>query len=408
MNVGYPTLEGAAIPGEPGGLDAIASQLQSASTDIASVQERVAVNGLQGSWTGHAADAFRSSLDKLPGELGTVARAFEAASDSVRGFAGQLADFQSNASYCANRIRALEEDLQSAQRRHDEAQARVESARLRESVASDPISLKTAVDAVKDGLSQLRLALDDLEASHGELQRIRREAQNNREDYEQAVRACGAALLDATESTTHSNGAPHIAVGTLIAGIIGTLLRDIRNQEPSGKAPARTTTPTPPAKTPQKAKSAPTQPAVAATGTSATASTAIAWARQHLGTSYDDGECLAFVGSAYAAAGVNIGHAPSAADYWYTNPQGYTEHPGDTHPPIGALVFWGPDDVDGYSNPYGHVGIYVGTVPGYGSDMVISTASWPEPTSQPDVHYFSLSAMNNAGYPYLGWMAPPA
>jgi hypothetical protein len=133
---------------------------------------------------------------------------------------------------------------------------------------------------------------------------------------------------------------------------------------------------------------------------------AISWTQGHLGTSYDDGYCLEFVQSAYTAAGVSIGSADTAAGYWSENPEGYTEHPGNTNPPVGALVFWGPDDVDGYSNPAGHVGIYVGAVPGYGSDEVISTWSWPEPSDQPDVHYFSLSGRNSAGYPYLGWMAP--
>jgi hypothetical protein len=133
---------------------------------------------------------------------------------------------------------------------------------------------------------------------------------------------------------------------------------------------------------------------------------AIAWAQQYLGSSYDDGYCLEFVQSAYSTAGIAIGSADTAADYWSTDPEGYAEHPGDTNPPIGALVFWGPDDVDGYSNPAGHVGIYVGAVAGYGTDEVISTWSWPEPSSQPDVHYFSLSGRNAAGYPYLGWLAP--
>jgi hypothetical protein len=133
---------------------------------------------------------------------------------------------------------------------------------------------------------------------------------------------------------------------------------------------------------------------------------AIAWAQKYLGQPYRSEECLVFVQEAYLAAGVNIGRAETAADYWTENPEGYAKHPDNTSPPVGALVFWGPDDVDGYSNPAGHVGIYVGAVSGYGSDEVISTSSWPEPESQPDVHYFSLSGMNNAGYPYDGWMVP--
>ena len=140
------------------------------------------------------------------------------------------------------------------------------------------------------------------------------------------------------------------------------------------------------------------------------ASTAISWAQGYLDQDYDSGLCLQFVTSAYEAAGINIGsvgEANGAAQYWSTNPEGYTEFPGDTSPPVGALVFWNADDVDGYSNPYGHVGIYVGSVPGYGSDEVISTSSWGEPATDPEVHYFSLSGRNAAGYPYLGWMAPP-
>jgi hypothetical protein len=133
------------------------------------------------------------------------------------------------------------------------------------------------------------------------------------------------------------------------------------------------------------------------------APTAIAWAQKYLGTSTDDGECLQFVYSAYSAAGVNIGTVGSsngAAQYWSTNPAGYIKHSGNMAPPAGALVFWGATS----ANLYGHVGIYVGWVSGSGNDEVISTASWPESGS--DVHYFSLSGRNAAGYPYLGWMGP--
>ena len=133
---------------------------------------------------------------------------------------------------------------------------------------------------------------------------------------------------------------------------------------------------------------------------------AISWAQHYLGADYDNGYCLAFVASAWAAAGVSIGGAATAADYWSEDPAGYAEHPGNTSPPVGALVFWGPTNVDGYSNPAGHVGIYVGAVSGIGTDEVISTWSWPEPESSLEVHYFSLSARNGAGYPYLGWMLP--
>jgi len=385
MNVGYPTLEGASIPGDPEGLAAIASQLQAAHDDVSTVQERVAVDGVVASWEGAAADRFRSSLNKLPGELGTVASAFDAASSGIRSFAGQLIDFQNNASYYANRIKSLEEELHSSQRRHDEAQAEVDSARLRESAATDPISLKTAVDAVKGGLSKLQLALDDVEANRGELERIRREAQTNREDYEQAVRACCTALQDATESTTHSNGAPHIAVATLIAGAVSGLLHDVRDHEPATPTTTQKTTPqaaqkVAPAPKPTSVTSAPV--AAVAVGTGRIAEQAEkAWsehgqyvytesvpARENHGTLYGAYprymDCSAFAELCLKEAGIPD---PSGKNY---------EPIGDTHtliagmepvsaPEPGDLAFFGtpPADPD-------HVVVYIGNGESIGMENV--------------------------------------
>jgi hypothetical protein len=123
-------------------------------------------------------------------------------------------------------------------------------------------------------------------------------------------------------------------------------------------------------------------------------SKAIAWARQYLGQDFDSGYCLLFVYQAYQAAGVNIGSSATATDYWSSNPGGYTRHPGDKNPAVGSLVFWGATS----ANPAGHVGIYEGR------DTVISTSSWPESGDQ--VHEWSFSGRNAAGYPYLGWMLP--
>lgn len=218
MDVGSPILGGAAIPGDPDGLRAIAARLQTARDDVSSVQGRVASNGL-GDWSGSAGDAFRSSLNKLPGELGSVAGAFDEAAGAINSFSGQLTGFQERAAYYANRIKTLEQELAATQHRHDEAQSRVQAARLRESAAHDPVSLKTAVDAVRYGLSLLHQALDDLDLHSQEITRVQHEAQVNREDYENAVRACCAQLQGASDSCTHSNGSSHISVSSIVGGI---------------------------------------------------------------------------------------------------------------------------------------------------------------------------------------------
>jgi uncharacterized protein YukE len=246
MNIGSPILGGAAIPGDPDGLMAIAGRLQAAHEDVSSVQGRVAVNGLQGSWSGSAAERFRSSLQKLPAELSNVTAAFDAASSSVNRFAAQLVGFQEKASYFANSIRSQEQDLDAAQQRHDEAQSQVNAARLRESIASDPISLNTAADAVRYGLTRLQLAIDDIDTHSNEIAKARREAQVNRDDYEAAVRACCATLQDISTTTYHQHSASRISITSVIAGLFSALTTDIRDhvdprsaRSPAGNHPSQ-------------------------------------------------------------------------------------------------------------------------------------------------------------------------
>jgi cell wall-associated NlpC family hydrolase/uncharacterized protein YukE len=371
MNVGYPILEDASIPGDPDGLLAVGGQLRAAFEDIATVQERVAIDGLQGSWIGLAANRFRESLKELPGELGTFAHAFNAASTTVRDFAGQLDGFQSNARYYASRIETLEADLHSAQHRHTEAQAEVEGARLRESLATEPVSLKLAGEAVKDGLDRLRLALDDLEANRGEIERIRREAQNNRENYEAAVRAGCTALQDASTPTTPQSDAFRIEPIDIIAGVFSTLIQDIRNHLGNDHTPQATPSPAMPRAT---RNSTPVNPP-AATPVVGMASVSVqankAWAehglyqytehwpaRENHGTLYGPGprtmDCSAFAELCLKEAGI-------------PDPSGKNYQPiGDTHtliagmeqvssPEPGDLAFFGtpPADPD-------HVVVYVG------------------------------------------------
>ena len=122
-----------------------------------------------------------------------------------------------------------------------------------------------------------------------------------------------------------------------------------------------------------------------------TADGALSWAESQLGSPDYYEMCLAFVHDAYLnGGGVEIGYADTALDYWLAHPE--LQHPGDTNPPPGALVFWDATP----NNDAGHVGI------SEGGDTVVS--SYEESTTT--IHEFSLSARNAAGYPYLGWIMP--
>jgi len=134
-----------------------------------------------------------------------------------------------------------------------------------------------------------------------------------------------------------------------------------------------------------------------ASAASSAVESAISWAESHLGQEVYVGNCLQFVHDAYLdGAGVQIGSASTAVSYWKNH--GTSQHPGDTNPPRGALVFWGATS----SNSAGHVGTSLG------NGEVISSYSYPKTTlNSLAVHEFSIAVRNAGGYPYLGWLAPP-
>jgi chromosome segregation ATPase len=199
MNAGYPTLGGEAIPGDIDGLAEIVRRLAEARSDVTRVQERVAANGLE-EWTGDAADRFRTTLGRLPAELGRAAGAFDEAAGALRRFSGDLATLQNNASHYAARLDELTEVASDTQGRHDVAEADVASARQRASQASDPASLKVAGDALQAALSGWRQLAHELDEQQAEIATLRKQAQENREHYDEAVRRCCASLREGRET----------------------------------------------------------------------------------------------------------------------------------------------------------------------------------------------------------------
>ena len=207
MNVGAGVLGSSAIPGDPVGLRALATQLQSAGSDVEAVQNRVATNGLQGAWSGSAADAFRASLDKLPGELAKVAAAFGDASLSVTNFAEIVAELQANASYYASQVSNGQAELEAAQARHAAAETKLAAARFAHSVATEPFSLRAAANALSLATSLTRQAVADIEETSSTIERFVRAAETNRTEYDNAVRACCTGLGVAYDTGTRSFGA---------------------------------------------------------------------------------------------------------------------------------------------------------------------------------------------------------
>jgi uncharacterized protein YukE len=182
------------IPGSPGGLDALAGQLHAAAGDIGAVTNRVASNGLEGAWSGQAADAFRSSLHQLPGELGKVGTAFTDAAGAITQFAAKLAELQEKARWYNEHVANVEQELRDADARNEQAQTTLDKARLEHSLATDPVSLSTTSRAVSLGESFVRQAASDMEDAEGSLAQLISGGNGVRGEYESAVRVCCAAL----------------------------------------------------------------------------------------------------------------------------------------------------------------------------------------------------------------------
>lgn len=115
---------------------------------------------------------------------------------------------------------------------------------------------------------------------------------------------------------------------------------------------------------------------------------AVDWAASKEGSTAWDGWCLQFVHDAYAAAGKDIGGAPSAWEYWKQHP---SQQRTTGEPVRGSLVFWGPTD----GNPYGHVALAIGD----GRAWSTAERSWN------GVHWLTISYRSQTK-PYAGYLVP--
>ncbi len=212
------------IPGSPGGLQSLVSQLRTAAASVAAVQDRVASNGLHGSWSGQASDAFRSTLHEFPGELGPIVTAFGDAGQALAAFAGRLEQLQEQARWCEGQMENAQQELRAANARHAAAQTKLSAARLAHSAAADPVSLHTAQSAVNLGENLVRQAGADIEDIGSAVARLRSQAQAILNEYEDVVRACASSL----DSARHAGGRSLTGwIGSHVGRLLGHAERDL-------------------------------------------------------------------------------------------------------------------------------------------------------------------------------------
>jgi hypothetical protein len=194
VRAGGATLGANAILGDAGAVGSIAGRLRTAANNVHTIQSRISSNGLHGSWSGQAANAFESTLGQLPGELDKLGASFDAAAGALERFGSSLDTAQAKANWLAAKIEQAEGDMRGAQARHDSASRDLAHAERAHTNASDPaskVSAQQAVDQARAAAASAQAAVDD---HNSEIASYRKQAESNREQYEEAVRACCGAV----------------------------------------------------------------------------------------------------------------------------------------------------------------------------------------------------------------------
>jgi hypothetical protein len=81
-----------------------------------------------GNWTGQAADAFRTQLGKLPGDLDNVQRSYQEVANALHSYEGELGQVQTQFRQLASQLEGLQGSLTSAQGTLTNAQSSLTSA----------------------------------------------------------------------------------------------------------------------------------------------------------------------------------------------------------------------------------------------------------------------------------------
>jgi uncharacterized protein YukE len=199
MDAGAPTLGPFVIPGDPGALQAIAVRIRQIAAQVGDIRSRVESNGLGGSWSGRAADAFKSALGELPGELDKLYNSFSTAADAVTAYAGKVADFQSQANWLAAQLRQIEQEVNDAQSRQQSAERDFRSALNTRNSASDPASQARAQSAIDGAARALAKAGADQEASQARGKSLMGTAESNWQDFQVAAQSCASQLQTASQ-----------------------------------------------------------------------------------------------------------------------------------------------------------------------------------------------------------------
>lgn len=211
----------ALLAAQPGEVEALGCEFRRVAS-----QAETSIAGLQGAhgdatWTGAAADAFRTQLGKLPGDLQKVHQSYGQAASALSAYAGELGPLKSQ-------FQSLVSQLHSAQAAVTSAQGNLQSAKSEMRSAQSAPNAKASSPAVVNANNAVTTAGGVLSQAQGELSGLQQRAFQVLDEADTARGHARSAVSSAAgvapssggwfSSMLHSignfmSGAGHFAVG---------------------------------------------------------------------------------------------------------------------------------------------------------------------------------------------------
>jgi uncharacterized protein YukE len=176
--------------GHPDQVEGLAGELRQIAHSVSDIGGHLASGGFGGRWSGQAAEAFRTLLKTVPGELAKVDRSYTDAAATLSTYAGDLRQAQRAAAEVAQQIDDAQARMAAAQRAADAASHDLHTARHLHGIATDPAG-KAAAKAKIDSATRAAGAANTRKAAaNGDLGHASDRAKQIRAFYDDAVDVC--------------------------------------------------------------------------------------------------------------------------------------------------------------------------------------------------------------------------
>lgn len=194
----YPTLGFDPARGDVATVNSLAEQLTGTASYAESAHDALmSIKNNSDVWTGDAAKAFAETIEDLPGYLDDAHRSFERSGKALSQWANTLADHQQRARELEDRARRAVGDARQASESADDARMRASASISYD--PNDPASVESARLQADKLDEAAKKATQQAEQAWGDVEDIRRQAEQLLHTWKDDAAACARVLRDAGE-----------------------------------------------------------------------------------------------------------------------------------------------------------------------------------------------------------------